>query len=384
MEQSNPVISTHLDIYSPNSTSTNPTTQSPTTPIACENADSFTTDSPSTYTKSTKKTSRKRSRSETETTDEEPNNEKKARRRLQNRVAAQNSRLRKKYHIETLEDKNNNLLEENKRLNNTVQDLSSENEKLKLQLIELHKQLAVKEEQTTPSSNLSNMSSPVSLGYYTPIESAALNRHSLQMERGIVKTKSFLTQRSTTITTSFIHLMRLFRQLLIIMSTSLATLWFLWGWKIYTTQQIFQFSALLQQIYCEKVDRENNVNNFLLTIIIPRRTVNFLHFRQKKRKRRKKKENKFSSSTIHYFNVLSSYNNKLQRTQSSLAIQQEEKILISSAFNNVAFYVFINIIITLQSLFKTTIYPTGCKPVIDNYSLFWRNHNDHNLVLCGM
>jgi len=224
------------------------------------------------------KPSRKRSRTEIEPSlsdDEEVHTEKKARRRLQNRVAAQNSRLRKKQHIDELEGKNNVLLEENKLLNHTVQSLSSENEKLKQQLIDLHKQLAIKEDSVL-KQNSPTVSTPID--HFTPIESAALNRiYSPQMER-VMSKRVHLTPRSTT---SFIQLMKILNRTI---SIFLVTLWCLWDWKIYTTQQISQFSAQLQLIYGESVDRGNN--NFF-EFVYPTRTVEF-YFHQRKRKKRKK------------------------------------------------------------------------------------------------
>jgi len=331
---------------------------------------------------------------------------KKARRRLQNRVAAQNSRLRKKQHVEELEGKNTVLQEENKRLNSTVQNLSSENEKLRQQLIDLHKQLNNKEVVVSPTTQISpnvvEVSKPID--HFTLIESAALNRnYSPQMERGVVK-KVHLTPRSTA---SFIQLTRLIRLTMRTMSTFLMTLWCLWGWKIYTTPQISQFSALLQLIYGEEeaeqqhADRDNTVNTFFESVI-PTRTVDF-YFRRK-RKRRKK---------LQHIYQLWPNNTKLYRfvppilslppcTQQLLSLQpQDEKFFLmvnnyyalqtvySIALSNITFYAFTilctnnRILSVLESTTPQHTTQLKYKLEIDQYSLAVQNIN-HNPLILGL
>jgi len=276
--------------------------------------------------------SRKRPRSDSEPSDfqEEVHSDKKARRRLQNRVAAQNSRLRKKHHVEDLEGKNDLLLEENKRLTGTVQNLSNENDKLRQQLAELHKQLLSKD--TSPT--LSFSSSP--LNQFTPIESAALNRFSPQMECGMVKKTARLNARSIS---SLIHLIPILHQSIVtIMSTYLMTLWCLWGWKICIIQQTSQFLAQQQILISgEKINRES-VNN-IFEFSIPTRMVNF-YFRRHKRKRRKKK---FGQEKINIFNnllLLSSTHFLSLQYQKEQAVTTLALLLFFVSLQNVASYAF--------------------------------------------
>jgi len=322
---------------------------------------------------------------------------KKARRRLQNRVAAQNSRLRKKQHVDELEGKNTVLQEENNRLNSTVQNLSSENEKLRQQLIDLHKQLNNKEEvvvspTTQISPNVVEVSN--SIDHFTLIESAALNRNfSPQMERGVVK-KVHLTPRSAT---SFIQLTRLIRLSMRTISTFLMTLLCLWGWKIYTTQPISQFSALLQLIYGEEeqqqhTDRDNTVNTFFESVI-PTRTVNF-YFRRKRKRRKKLRQIQIHNTKLYHF--VPPILLLPPCTQSLLSIQpQDEKfslmvnnyyvlqIMYSIALSNITFYAF-TILCTnhrIPSVLESTTPQNATqlkyKLEIDQYSLTVQNIN-HN------
>jgi len=369
-------------------------------PPSTPNPTSSPTSSPIQSIKS-EKGSRKRSHTAIESSPDDDGgqpSEKKARRRLQNRVAAQNSRLRKKQHVDELEGKNTVLQEENNRLNSTVQNLSSENEKLRQQLIDLHKQLNNKEEvvvspTTQISPNVVEVSN--SIDHFTLIESAALNRnYSPQMERGVVK-KVHLTPRSTA---SFIQLTRLIRLSMRTMSTFLVTLLCFWGWKIYTTQPISQFSALLQLIYGEEqqhADRDNTVNTFFESVI-PTRTVDF-YFRRK-RKRRKKLRDSYQ---------IQPHNTKLYHfvppilllppcTQQLLSLQpQDEKFslmvndyyvlqtMYSIALSNITFYAF-TILCTnnripsvLESTTPQNTTQLKYKLEIDQYSLTVQNIN-HN------
>jgi len=374
-------------------------------PPSTPNPTSTPTSSPTQSIKS-EKGSRKRSRTAIESSPDDDDggqpSEKKARRRLQNRVAAQNSRLRKKQHVEELEGKNTVLQEENTRLNNTVQNLSSENEKLHQQLIDLHKQLNNKEEEVVVVSPMTQISSNVvevsnSIDHFTPIESAALNRnYSPQMERGVVK-KVHLTPRSAA---SFIQLTRMIRLSMRTMSTFLVTLLCLSGWKIYTTQPISQFSALLQLIYGEEqqeqhTDRDNSVNTFFESVI-PTRTVDF-YFRRKRKRRKKLRQIQIRNTKLYHF--VPPILLLPPGTQPLLSLQpQDEKFslmvnnyyvlqtMYSIALSNVTFYAF-TILCTnnrIPSVLESTTPQNASqlkyKLEIDQYSLTVQNIN-HNPLL---
>jgi len=374
-------------------------------PPSTPNPTSTPTSSPTQSIKS-EKGSRKRSRTAIESSPDDDDggqpSEKKARRRLQNRVAAQNSRLRKKQHVDELEGKNTVLQEENTRLNNTVQNLSSENEKLRQQLIDLHKQLNNKEEEVVVVSPMTQISSNVvevsnSIDHFTPIESAALNRnYSPQMERGVVK-KVHLTPRSAA---SFIQLTRMIRLSMRTMSTFLVTLLCLWGWKIYTTQPISQFSALLQLIYGKEqqeqhTDRDNSVNTFFESVI-PTRTVDF-YFRRKRKRRKKLRQIQTHNTKLYHF--VPPILLLPPGTQPLLSLQpQDEKFslmvnnyyvlqtMYSIALSNVTFYAF-TILCTnnrIPSVLESTTPQNASqlkyKLEIDQYSLTVQNIN-HNPLL---